>query len=60
MAFPTEGVQLTLPLLVQDLVRSRAFYEGVLGATVYLEYGGTSCVDGAEERPHQGHRAISS
>src|SRR5438874_10885345 len=42
--FPTEGVELTHLLVVSDIARSRQFYEGVLGATVYREYGGTSCV----------------
>jgi catechol 2,3-dioxygenase-like lactoylglutathione lyase family enzyme len=42
--FPTTGVELTLLLVVSDLEQSRAFYRDVLGATVYSEYGGTSCV----------------
>lgn len=42
--FPTEGVELTHLMVVSDLDRSRAFYRDVLGATVYREYGGTSCV----------------
>jgi lactoylglutathione lyase len=42
--FPTEGVALTLLLVVSDVDRSRQFYRDVLGATVYREYGGTSCV----------------
>ncbi|HEV2459468.1 MAG TPA: VOC family protein [Ktedonobacterales bacterium] len=42
--FPTEGVALTLLLVVSDLDRARQFYRDVLGATVYREYGGTSCV----------------
>jgi len=42
--FPTEGVALTLLLAVSDMDRSRHFYRDVLGATVYREYGGTSCV----------------
>jgi catechol 2,3-dioxygenase-like lactoylglutathione lyase family enzyme len=42
--FPTEGVALTLLLVVSDMDRSRHFYRDVLGATVYREYGGTSCV----------------
>ena len=29
---------------VSDLDRARQFYRDVLGATVYREYGGTSCV----------------
>lgn len=31
-------------LVVSDVARSRAWYEDVLGATVYREYGGSSCV----------------
>lgn len=42
--FPTAGVELTHLLVVSDLERSRHFYADILGATVYREYGGTSCV----------------
>jgi catechol 2,3-dioxygenase-like lactoylglutathione lyase family enzyme len=42
--FPTEGVVLTHLYIVSDLDRSRHFYRDVLGASVYREYGGTSCV----------------
>jgi catechol 2,3-dioxygenase-like lactoylglutathione lyase family enzyme len=42
--FPGEGVALTNLLVVSDMDRSRQFYRDVLGATVYREYGGTSCV----------------
>ena len=42
--FPTDGVALTHLLVVSDLDRSRQFYRDVVGATVYREYGGTSCV----------------
>ena len=42
--FPTDGVELTQLLVVSDLERSRGFYSDVLGASVYREYGGTSCV----------------
>jgi catechol 2,3-dioxygenase-like lactoylglutathione lyase family enzyme len=35
---------LTHILVVTDIERSRAFYVDVLGASVYREYGGTSCV----------------
>ena len=42
--FPTKGVELTTLLVVSDIDRSRVFYRDVLGATVYREYGGTSCV----------------
>ncbi len=37
-------MELTHLLVVRDLDRSRAFYVDVLGASVYREYGGTSCV----------------
>lgn len=42
--FPVEDVELTHILVVSDLGRIRAFYKDVLGATVYWEYGDTSCV----------------
>lgn len=42
--FPTEDVALTHLLVVSDMERSRHFYRDILGATVYREYGGTSCV----------------
>ena len=42
--FPVEGVELTLLLVVEDIARSRAFYTGVLGATLFREYGGASAV----------------
>jgi catechol 2,3-dioxygenase-like lactoylglutathione lyase family enzyme len=42
--FPTEGMELTHLLVVEDVERSRAFYRDVLGAEVYREYGGTSVV----------------
>jgi catechol 2,3-dioxygenase-like lactoylglutathione lyase family enzyme len=42
--FPTEGVALTHLLVISDLDRSRHFYRDIVGATVYREYGGTSCV----------------
>ena len=35
---------LTHILVVDDVERARTFYRDVLGATVYREYGGTSCV----------------
>jgi catechol 2,3-dioxygenase-like lactoylglutathione lyase family enzyme len=44
VSFPTEGVELTHLLVISDLDRARAFYRDVLGASVYREYGGTSCV----------------
>ena len=42
--FPAEGMELTHLFVVSDMERSRRFYRDVLGATVYREYGGTSCV----------------
>ena len=42
--FPTAGVELTILLVVSDIEQSRSFYQDVLGAEVYREYGGTSCV----------------
>lgn len=42
--FPVAGVELTHILVVADLARARDFYRDVLGAVVYREYGGTSCV----------------
>lgn len=42
--FPGDDVELTHILVVRDVGRARNFYRDVLGATVYREYGGTSCV----------------
>jgi catechol 2,3-dioxygenase-like lactoylglutathione lyase family enzyme len=42
--FPAEGMELTHLLVVRDLSVSVPFYRDVLGAEVYREYGGTSCV----------------
>ena len=42
--FPSDGVALTHILVVKEMDRSRSFYRDVLGATIYREYGGTSCV----------------
>ncbi len=42
--FPTDDMELTRLLVVSDAGRSREWYENVLGATVYREYGGTSVV----------------
>lgn len=42
--FPTEGMELTHILVVSDMEKSKAFYRDVLGAKIYREYGGTSCV----------------
>ena len=42
--FQTDTMELTLILVVADVDRARTFYRDVLGAEVYREYGGTSCV----------------
>jgi catechol 2,3-dioxygenase-like lactoylglutathione lyase family enzyme len=42
--FPEVGVELTHILVVNNLDRSRDFWSRVVGATVFREYGGTSCV----------------
>jgi catechol 2,3-dioxygenase-like lactoylglutathione lyase family enzyme len=42
--FPTKDMELTQILVIREMDASRRFYEGVLGATVLREYGGTSCV----------------
>ncbi len=42
--FPSAGMELTHILVVGEMERSRNFYRDVVGATVYREYGGTSCV----------------
>jgi catechol 2,3-dioxygenase-like lactoylglutathione lyase family enzyme len=42
--FPTNDMALTHLLVVSDLDRSKRFYQEVLGASLYREYGGTSCV----------------
>ncbi len=42
--FPTEGMELTHILVVSDLEKSKAFYSNILGAEIFREYGGTSCV----------------
>ena len=42
--FPSEGMELTLLLVVGDIEASTRFYRDVLGATLYREYGGTSSV----------------
>ena len=42
--FPTPDVAVTHLFVVSDMEKSRTFYRDVLGAEVYREYGGTSCV----------------
>jgi catechol 2,3-dioxygenase-like lactoylglutathione lyase family enzyme len=44
MPFPDSDVELTTILVVGDVNRSRDFWRDVVGAEVYREYGGTSCV----------------
>jgi len=43
-AFPADGMELTHILVVAEIDRARSFYRDVLGAEVYREYGGSSCV----------------
>lgn len=43
-AFPSEGMELTHILVVEDLERAKAFYRDVLGAALHRQYGGTSAV----------------
>jgi catechol 2,3-dioxygenase-like lactoylglutathione lyase family enzyme len=42
--FPDEGMELTHILVVSNMEKSKQFYTKVLGAELYREYGGTSCV----------------
>jgi catechol 2,3-dioxygenase-like lactoylglutathione lyase family enzyme len=42
--FSTNATAFTHILVVSDVARARDFYVNVLGAEVYREYGGTSCV----------------
>lgn len=42
--FPTEDMALTTILVVSDMAKSKDFYQNVLGAEIYREYGGDSCV----------------
>ena len=42
--FPLDGMAMTHILVVSDLQVSKDFYENVLGAELYGEYGGTSVV----------------
>jgi catechol 2,3-dioxygenase-like lactoylglutathione lyase family enzyme len=42
--FPSDGMELTHILVISDLERARTFYTDVLGATLYREYGDSSCV----------------
>lgn len=40
--FPAEGMSLTHIMVVNDIAKSRHFYEHILGAEIYREYGGGS------------------
>jgi len=42
--FPVESVEMTILLVVSDIDQSRSFYSDILGAELYRDYGGTSCV----------------
>lgn len=42
--FPEKGVELSTLLVVSDLEASKKFYREVLGAELYREYGGDTCV----------------
>jgi catechol 2,3-dioxygenase-like lactoylglutathione lyase family enzyme len=42
--FPSPAMEITHLLVVRDVAQARTFYCDVLGATVFREYGGTSCV----------------
>jgi len=42
--FPTSDVEVTHLFVVAEIERARTFYRDVLGASVFREYGGTSCV----------------
>lgn len=42
--FPTSDMELTRILVVSDMDKSRDFYQNILGADIYREYGGSSCV----------------
>ena len=42
--FPIEGVELTHILVVSNIENSKIFYSNILGAEIFREYGGTSCV----------------
>jgi catechol 2,3-dioxygenase-like lactoylglutathione lyase family enzyme len=44
MEFPDKDMALTHILVVSKIEKAKSFYSDVLGAEVYREYGGTSCV----------------
>ncbi len=43
-SFPIDGMEMTHILVVSDLEASKQFYQNILGAELYREYGGTSSV----------------
>jgi len=42
--FPTEDMELSHILVINNLEKSKEFYVDILGAKIHSEYGGTSCV----------------
>jgi catechol 2,3-dioxygenase-like lactoylglutathione lyase family enzyme len=42
--FPASGMELTHILVVSNMDKSKEFYQNILGAEIYREYGGNSCV----------------
>ncbi|OLS24923.1 MAG: Metallothiol transferase FosB [Candidatus Heimdallarchaeota archaeon LC_3] len=42
--FPTEDMEMTSIVVVENLEKSKHFYLNILGATLFREYGGSSCV----------------
>jgi len=44
VTFPTKDMALTHILVVSDMAEAKRFYNDVLGAQIFREYGGTSCV----------------
>ena len=42
--FPTDDMAMTHILVVSEMSQAKAFYQDVLGAEIFREYGGTSCV----------------
>lgn len=42
--FPTDGIELTHILVVSNIEKSKKFYSEILGADIFREYGGNSCV----------------
>ena len=44
VVFPTPEMEMTHILVISDMNTAKAFYKDILGAEIYREYGGTSCV----------------